>query len=392
MTRSSSASFTFILLIICTALSLAGTDLILPAVPVLPGVFSTSEATAQMVLAAYVGGSAFGLLLFGRLADHFSRKTLMVAALAAFAATSFAGAFAPDIYVLIGLRFLQGVAASAAPVFAPGVIRQLFSEKTAVRAVGFLGSVESLVPALVPIAGVALLAHFGWQSSFELLGTAGAIVFVLMLSVGLPRGQRTGGAQGTYRHLLTDPVFMRYALSQAMTLGGLLTFVFGIPMVIVETMGGTLTDFIIVQIVSVAGFIVAANLTAKIAERFGTEEVILAGSAMAAASALALLAYGLSGGTNPLLVPVLFLPMGIGLGLRGPIGFYRGIVASGSNDARGAALIVFFVFMTTTLGTMAAAPVITSGLPALALVVSAIHLASVAILCALPKLKAARTG
>ena len=389
MTRSSSASFTFILLIICTALSLAGTDLILPAVPVLSGVFSASEATAQMVLAAYVGGSAFGLLLFGRLADHFDRKTLMVAALAAFAATSLAGAFAPDIAVLIGLRFLQGIAASAAPVFAPGVIRQLFSEKTAVRAVGFLGSVESLVPALVPIAGVALLAHFGWKSSFELLAAAGAIVFVLMLAIGLPREQRRSGTQGTYLQLLTDPVFMRYALSQAMTLGGLLTFVFGIPMVIVETMGGTLNDFIIVQIVSVAGFIIAANLTAKIAERFGTEEVIMAGSAIAAASALALLAYGLSGGTNPLLVPLLFLPMGIGLGLRGPIGFYRGIVASGANDARGSALIVFFIFMTTTLGTMAAAPVITKGLPALALVVSAIHLLSVAILCALPKLKEA---
>jgi len=100
-------------------------------------VFSASEATAQMVLAAYVGGSALGLLLFGHLADHFDRKTLMVAALAAFAATSLAGAFAPDVAVLIGLRFLQGIAASAAPVFAPGVIRQLFSEKTAVRAVGF---------------------------------------------------------------------------------------------------------------------------------------------------------------------------------------------------------------------------------------------------------------
>ncbi|MGN7737247.1 MFS transporter [Ensifer sp. 22564] len=230
-----------------------------------------------MVLAAYVGGSALGLLLFGHLPDHFDRKTLMVAALAAFAATSLAGAFAPDIAVLIGLRFLQGIAASAAPVFAPGVIRQLFSEKTAVRAIGFLGSVESLVPALVPIAGVALLAHFGWQSSFELLGAAGAIVFVLMLAIGLPREQRRSGTQGTYLQLLTDPVFMRYALSQAMTLGGVLTLVFGIPMVIVETMGGTLNDFIIVQIVSVAGFIVAANLTAKIAARFGTEEVIMAG-------------------------------------------------------------------------------------------------------------------
>ncbi|WP_077965666.1 hypothetical protein [Ensifer adhaerens] len=76
--------------------------------------------------------------------------------------------------------------------------------------------------------------------------------------------------------------------------------------------------------------------------------------------------------------------MAIGLGLRGPIGFYRGILASGANNARGSALIVFFIFMITTLGTVVAAPIITGGLAALALVVCAIHFLSVALLLLLP--------
>ncbi|MBD9649927.1 MFS transporter [Ensifer sp. ENS09] len=383
MTNSRRA-ITFSLLILCATLSLAGTDLILPAVPQLPEIFGTDRATAQLVLAAYVGGGGLGLLLYGRLADHFSRKALLLSSLGAFAAASLACAFSPDITALIALRFIQGVASAAAPVFGPGLIRQLFTDKAAVRAIGFLGSVESLVPALAPIFGVLLLSHFGWQSSFELLGVLTLLAAVLILVLGLPQEEKTSDMRGSYGQLLTDRIFMRYALSQALTLGGLLTFVFGAPTVIVASMGGSLNDFIIMQVINISGFIIVANLTARIAERFGAENVILTGTVMAALSALALLAYGLTGGTNTLILPLLFTPMAIGLGLRGPIGFYRGILASGANNARGSALIVFFIFMITTLGTVIAAPIIAAGLAALAFVATAIHLLSVVLLILLP--------
>ncbi|MGF6257426.1 MFS transporter [Ensifer sp. LBL] len=383
MTNSRRA-ITFSLLILCATLSLAGTDLILPAVPQLPEIFGTDRATAQLVLAAYVGGGGLGLLLYGRLADHFSRKALLLSSLGAFAAASLACAFSPDITALIALRFIQGVASAAAPVFGPGLIRQLFTDKAAVRAIGFLGSVESLVPALAPIFGVLLLTHFGWQSSFELLGVLTLLAAGLILVLGLPQEEKTSGVRGSYGQLLTDRIFMRYALSQALTLGGLLTFVFGAPTVIVASMGGSLNDFIVMQVINISGFIIVANLTARIAERFGAESVILTGTVMAALSALALLAYGLTGGTNTLMLPLLFTPMAIGLGLRGPIGFYRGILASGANNARGSALIVFFIFMVTTLGTVIAAPIIAAGLAALAFVATAIHLLSVVLLLLLP--------
>lgn len=383
MTNSRRA-ITFSLLILCATLSLAGTDLILPAVPQLPEIFGTDRATAQLVLAAYVGGGGLGLLLYGRLADHFSRKALLLSSLGAFAAASLACAFSPDITALIALRFIQGVASAAAPVFGPGLIRQLFTDKAAVRAIGFLGSVESLVPALAPIFGVLLLTHFGWQSSFELLGVLTLLAALLILVLGLPQEEKSSDMRGSYGQLLTDRIFMRYALSQALTLGGLLTFVFGAPTVIVASMGGSLNDFIIMQVINISGFIIVANLTARIAERFGAENIILTGTVMAALSALALLAYGLTGGTNTLMLPLLFTPMAIGLGLRGPIGFYRGILASGANNARGSALIVFFIFMVTTLGTVIAAPIIAAGLAALAFVATAIHLLSVVLLLLLP--------
>jgi predicted MFS family arabinose efflux permease len=379
-------NLTFALLIFCAVLSLAGTDLILPAVPELPAFFGTNEATAQLVLASYVAGTAVGLLLFGSLADRLARRTLVVSSLVIFAVASAACAFSPNIWTLIALRFVQGAASAAAPVFGPGIIRQLFSEKAGVRAIGFFGSVESLVPALAPILGVFLLVRFGWQSSFEVVGAAAIATAALIFMLGLPPRPETEKRVGSYATLLRDPVFMRYALSQAMTLGGLVAFVFGAPAVIVGSLGGGLQDFIVMQVCGVFGFIVAANLTARLAERWGTERMILLGTVMALGSAVAIFVYGLVGESDSALLPVLFLPMNIGLGLRGPLGFYRGIVASGSNNARGSALIVFFILAMTTLGTIAAAPLITLGLWALGAVTCAIHAFSVALLLLLPKM------
>jgi MFS transporter, DHA1 family, multidrug resistance protein len=376
----------FSLLMLCTVLSLAGTDLILPAVPALPAIFATSEATAQLVLASYVAGMAMGLLLFGALADRLTPRALVVSSLVVFAVASVACALSPDIWTLIALRFVQGTASAAAPVFGPAIIRQIFSEKAGVRAIGVLGSVESLVPALAPILGVFLLARFGWQSSFELVGGVAMVTAALIFVLGLPQRPKGAGANGSYRALLLDPVFMRYALSQAMTLAGLVVFVFGAPAVIVGTMGGTLHGFIAMQVCGVTGFIVAANLTSRFAERWGTERIIFLGTGMALASAVTILAYAFAGGSDSALLPALFLPMNIGLGLRGPLGFYHGIVASGANSARGSALIVFFILAATSLGTMVAAPLIDQGLWALGAVTCGIHALSIGLLLLLPKM------
>jgi MFS transporter, DHA1 family, multidrug resistance protein len=92
--------------------------------------------------------------------------------------------------------------------------------------------------------GAWLLAIAGWQSSFLVIG--GLALFLATaatLSGAVPQVSRR--KHGQYRRLIADPVFLRYALSQAFVLGGLLTFVFGMPAVFVRALGGDLADFIV---------------------------------------------------------------------------------------------------------------------------------------------------
>lgn len=376
---------TLALVVTATVLGLMGTDLVLPAVPSLPERLGGDAAAAQLVLAAYVGGTSAGLLLFGALADRFATRSLFVASLLLTGLTSLACAHAPSIETLIALRAVQGAVAAGPAVFAPGICRAMFDEGGAVRAIGALGSIESIAPALAPILGAWLLTIGGWPLSFELMA---AIAFMLAaLNLVLPLVPQTSRRpSGRYLSLLADPVFLRYALSQALVLGGLLVFVFGAPAVLVRALGGSLSDFIIMQVCGIATFILTANLAGGLAARFGAERVILSGTLLAAAGAAAMLAYALAGGGEPLVITALFVPVNSGLGLRGPPGFFRAILASHGDDARGSALVILFIMLATALGTAAVAPFIERGLVPLALGGLLLQVAALACLLALPKL------
>ncbi len=385
--KTTRAFAAFALLTAGSVLALAGTDLVLPAIPTLPDVIGGTRAQGQLVIAAFVAGTAIGMLAFGALAARWSRRSLLVVAAAAYALTSLAAAVAPDMPTLIAIRFVQGAAGAAPAVFAPGVIRALFSEASATKAMGLLGSLESLAPALAPIVGVWLLSLGGWQASFVTTAAVAALLCVGFLAVGGVVPQAGARPSGGYLRLLRSPVFLRYALSYAFVLGGLLIFVFGAPVVITTTLDGDIGHFIAMQVVGVAGFIAASTLTGFLVERWGAERLIFWGSALCASAALAMFAYAVLGGREPLMLVALFLPFNVGLGLRGPPGFLRAILAGGGDDDRASSLTILFILGVSAGGAAAFAPFIEQGLPALAGAALLAEAAGMAALMLLPRLE-----
>lgn len=373
-------SFAFALIASGTALGLAGTDLVLPAVPMLPSVLSGTAERAQLVLAAFTAGAAAGLLLFGELGARFDQRRVLIVSLLAYAAISGFCSLSPNLDALIALRFAQGAAGAAAAVFAPGMLRAIYGDQRAVGAMGLLGTIEALAPALAPILGLWLLNGFGWRASFDLIALLAALIAVADLAFlnQLPRlvaGRGTGG----YLRLLGHKAYLRQALSHAFNLGALLVIVFGAPTAFVTTMGGTLTDFIVMQIVGIAFFAIASNVTGRLVRRYGAERLILAGTMLGAVGASGILAYALAGGNDTRAVTALFVLLNMGLGFRGPPGFHAAIVAA-EDDARGAALLVVAILLVAALGTAAVAPFITIGLVSIAIGGAVLACAAVAML------------
>ncbi|MCK0069077.1 MFS transporter [Kordiimonas laminariae] len=355
-------------IIMGSVLGLAGIDLVLPSVPEFPEVFGTTIARSQLVLAAFVAGSTFGFLLFGSLGSYVGRRKLFIGSLFFYGILSVAGAYAPNIETLIAIRLLQGAAASGSAVLAPGLIRELFGELGAIRAVSAMGSIESLVPGLAPIAGAWLHTQYGWKASFLLTGILvfAICLFVIVRPKLLPSiGTKKNRNNGSYMKLLKNSTYLRYALSHALVLGGLLTFVFAAPAVIKETMGGTIDDFIYMQMVGVASFILFANLSGNFVKRFGIEVVITAGTYISFLGTLALLAYAYFGQNNPDHLKYIFWILNSGLGLRGGTGFVRALSAAEEDDDRASALIILSVTSLASIATALFAPFIKVGLIAL---------------------------
>jgi MFS transporter, DHA1 family, multidrug resistance protein len=170
-------------------------------------------------------------------------------------------------------------------------------------------------------------------------------------------------------------------------LGGLLTFVFGAPWVIIRSFHGTVSDFVWMQVTGITCFIVAANVTAHWASRLDPERTIWIDTMMATAGASLLLAYGVWGNGHVRWLIGLFAMLNLGLGIRGPVGFFRAILAGRGDDERASSLTIFAILLVATAGTAAVAPVLQHGLVALAFGAALIELAAVVLLFILPALQ-----
>ena len=376
------------LILIGSLCAFLATDLVLPAIPTLPEALGGGVEEGQFVLASFIAGGAAGLLIFGAISWRFDRRKLLLSTMAVFGAVSLACTFVTSIWPLIGLRFFQGFFSMVPAVIGPGILRQMFSDKGATKAIGLLGSLEALAPALGPIAGAGLLALGGWTLSFTVLGVMGlALAGLLLFLPAWPHRAHRDEPKGDYLSLLKSPVFLRYALSQAFCVGGLIMFVFCAPVMLQRGLGGSLRDFILMQVCGVSTFFIASNSVGWIVNRVGAERLIWWGTAISAFSPVVMFVYALSGYGTPLGVILLFIPFNLGLGLRGPSGFLRAVIAADGQDDRGSSLVILSIFAIASGGTALLAPVIEHGLASVALAAILVEGAALACLIFLPRLR-----
>jgi hypothetical protein len=94
--------------------------------------------------------------------------------------------------------------------------------------------------------------------------------------------------------------------------------------------------------------------------------MIMGGTLISAIGGMAMFIYAIAGGDRIVVATIIFLPLNMGLGLRGPPGFHAALLATGGDDARGAAVILVAILLATAAGTAAAAPFIVQGLISIA--------------------------
>lgn len=161
-----------------SVLGFLATDMYLPAFAAIQHDLQTPAAAVSASLSLFLAGFAVAQLLWGPLSDRYGRKPVLLIGLTIFAVSCLGMLWVRDATLLLTLRFTQAVGVCAAAVVWQALVTDYYPAHRTNRIFATIMPLVGLSPALAPLLGSWLLAHFDWQAIFAVLF---AITLVLML-------------------------------------------------------------------------------------------------------------------------------------------------------------------------------------------------------------------
>jgi EmrB/QacA subfamily drug resistance transporter len=318
------------------------------------------------VFSAFLLAQTATTVVFGKLADLYGRKPVLLAGIAIFLVGSVLCGLAWSMPVLIAFRLIQGIGAGAIQPICITVVGDLYSIQERGKIQGYLASVWGVSSVIGPLAGGLIIQQASWAWIFWInlpIGIGAAAGFIAFLREDVAQEGRSVDAAGAAlfavavaslmiglteigtSHSTTiaaaavtcvisialfvlqerrarDPmiVFALWArrsiatanavtLLSGMAVIGLTTF---LPMYVQGVLDRSALVAGFALTVMVLGWPIGATVAARNVSRLGLRRTMLLGAALLPTGALAFLALG--PGSSPVLAGVGSLVMGLGMG------------------------------------------------------------------------------
>lgn len=130
---------------------------------------STNESLGSFAVSVYLLGYAFGPLVKAPLSELYGRWPLYQINTALFILFTAGCAKSTSLALLIGFRFLAGLAGSCPLTLGAGSIADCFKQEERGRAMAFWTLPVLLGPSIRPVAGGYLSDYLGWRWNFWFL-------------------------------------------------------------------------------------------------------------------------------------------------------------------------------------------------------------------------------
>lgn len=264
------------LLGVLSAFSPLAMDLYLPGLPELQQDLHTSTSLAQVTITASLLGLALGQVIVGPWSDRIGRRKPLLWGTIAFALSSAAIVFAPNIWVLIILRLVQGLAGSTGIVLSLAVITDLFTGKTLTQQIAINQTINGVFPVLAPVFGGIIIAWADWQMTFWVLAVLGVLLFAGVLfslpetlSAEKAAPQEKQSVVAGFGKLFKQRQFVLFALTQAFMTAALFAYISGSSFVLQKIFGLSVTTFGIVYAINGAGIAFMSSMSGRWAAKFG---------------------------------------------------------------------------------------------------------------------------
>jgi len=265
-----------------------------PGFPAMSTALHTSGAAVQLTMTAFLAGLVAGQVVIGPLSDGIGRRGLMIGGAAGYIALALVCAFAPDVGVLIGARFLQGVAAAAGMVLARAVITDHFDGPDIPRYFALLSQILGVAPVVAPVLGGAILSFATWRTIFGVLSAVGVLLLIGVLAKvpeSLPRERRhQGGLSGTFRamgRLARDRPFVGFVLVLGLSSAALFTYISGSSFVFERIHGVSPSVFSLIFAVNSVGIIASGAVFSRLSRRYRLNTLLTAAVAVSGTGVLA---------------------------------------------------------------------------------------------------------
>jgi DHA1 family bicyclomycin/chloramphenicol resistance-like MFS transporter len=272
------------LAVLLAVLSMLGPFSIDTYIPAFSGIAAAIGATPvqmQQTLSAYLFGFAFMNLFHGALSDSFGRRPVVLWGLVVFTIASAGCALAQTIGQLVFFRALQGLSTGAGIVVSRAVVRDMFPPAQAQKVMSQVTIYFGVAPAVAPVIGGWLFVHAGWHAIFWFLTGVGVVLFAAnfkLLPETLHLGQRQpfnvrNLLQG-YGQLAGNPRFLLLALASGVPFNGMFLYVLSAPEFLGTHLQLAPTQFFWFFILSIAGIMLGAWTSGRLAGRIAPKTQI----------------------------------------------------------------------------------------------------------------------
>lgn len=344
----------------CGLLVVSQLYLSIPLVDLISQVFNVSSQASSWLGSAFGFAYASGFLIFGPLSDLYGRKRVLLLGLGGLAAITFVIGTSPSFAILLQLRIVQGLIASA---FAPTALAYISeSLPETIRPIGLacMSTGFLLAGILGQIYAIGVSNLYGWRWVFWILSIAYAIAVLLIATQLSTRSGKKNDASllTVYGNMIALLRHSRLLAAYAATFVLLLSFVAMYSGLSAHLESHFVLDHSSLFFIRLAGIpsMLLSPVFGKFIHKWGDKTVVISGLIVAA------LGLSIEGSTNNLLILVLASCIFVA-GISATVPALISLVGSLAAEARGAAVALysFVLFVGASFGPLVDAALRSTG-------------------------------
>ena len=281
MVNASTPRATELTLAFVVSLSAVAIDVSIPAIPSAISGLGADDSYGQLIIATYLFGYATGQIPFGLLADRYGRLPALYSGLGLFLVASIATVVAPNIFILLAARCLQGFGGAAAAVIARAIARDISEGSELARLTAVLVAALAIATLVAPLIGSAVISVAEWRSVFAVSLVMGvtAIYLVRTCLQETRRGEAVTGSvtsqlKTSFQAFLHSRTSIWAATIVGLTFFAYMGIVAGIAQVAVDAYGISSVAIGFVFSGAVVFYVAAGRIGARFARKKGAGQVL----------------------------------------------------------------------------------------------------------------------